>query len=136
MNDGSGFGFGLGSAFSLFVIIIGGGLMYGCPQYNVYYSRLDGEARLARAESERQVQVRDAQGKLDAAGRLAQAEVERAKGVAEANKIIGSSLHDNEAYLKYLWINELGMNGKSPTVIYVPTEANIPILEAGRHIAK
>jgi hypothetical protein len=58
-------------------------------------------------------------------------EVERAKGVASANKIIGDSLKDNEAYLRYLWIADM-TNNKAPSVIYVPTEANIPILEAGR----
>ena len=79
----------------------------------------------------KQVQVRDAQGKLDAAKLLAQVEVERAKGVASANKIIGDSLKDNEAYLRYLWITDM-TNNKAPSVIYVPTEANIPILEAGR----
>lgn len=115
----------------LFVVVTAGGL-WGCPQYNVYSSRLDGEAKLARAEYERQVQVRDAQGRLDSAGRLADAEVRRAEGVAKANAIIGESLKNNEAYLKYLWINELGNGGKAPTVIYVPTEANIPILEAGK----
>lgn len=135
MSDGEGAaGFGFGAAVSLFVVVIGGSLMWGCPQYNVYSSRLDGEAKLARAEYERQVQVRDAQGKLDSSGRLADAEVRRAEGVAKANAIIGESLKNNEAYLKYLWINELGNAGKAPTVIYVPTEANIPILEAGRSL--
>ena len=61
---------------------------------------------------------------------LASAEVERAKGVAEANKIIGESLNGNDAYLRYLWIERLGQNGQD--VIYIPTEAGLPILEAGR----
>ena len=38
---------------------------------------------------------------------LAQAEIERAKGVAEANRIIGDSLKGNESYLRYLWISGL-----------------------------
>lgn len=128
----TGIGFGFGSAVSLFVILVLGGLMYGCPQYSVYQQRLSGEAELARAEYSRQVQVKDAQGRLDAAGRLADAEVRRAEGVAKANAIIGESLKGNEAYLRYLWITDVTANNKNPTVIYVPTEANIPILEAGR----
>jgi regulator of protease activity HflC (stomatin/prohibitin superfamily) len=103
---------------------------WGCPQYNVYSARMDGEAKLAHAQSEREVQVRDAQGKLEAASLLAKAEVERAKGVAEANKVIGSSLKDNEAYLRWLYID--GLKEKTGEVIYVPTEAGLPILEAGR----
>lgn len=108
-----------------------GGCMYGYPQYNVYSSRMEGEAELAKAEYSKQVQVREADGKLAAASRLASVEVARATGVAQANKIIGDSLKDNEAYLRYLWITDLGQN-KAPTVIYVPTEANLPILEAGK----
>ena len=68
----------------------------------------------------------------ESAKMLGEAEVERARGVAEANKIIGESLHNNEAYLRYLWINGLKDNGHAPQVIYVPTEAGLPILEAGR----
>jgi regulator of protease activity HflC (stomatin/prohibitin superfamily) len=115
--------------FLLFILIAFS--MWGCPQYNVYTQRLDGEAELAKAEYSRQVAVREAQAKKDSASLLADAEVARAHGVAQANEIIGKSLQNNEAYLKYLWITDVTGN-KTPTVIYVPTEANIPILEAGR----
>lgn len=104
--------------------------MYGCPKYNVYTSRLHGEAKLAHAQAEREVQVKDAQGKFEAATHLANAEIERAKGVAKANQIIGESLKNNEPYLRYLWIHNLEVGNNS--VIYVPTEAGLPILEAGK----
>lgn len=61
---------------------------------------------------------------------LAQAEVECAKDVAQANKIIGDSLKDNEAYLRYLFVNNLA--DTKGQVIYIPTEAGLPILEAIR----
>lgn len=126
----------LGWMFSVITIL---GLCFGgvasCmryyPEYNVYQQRMAGEANLARAEYEKKVQVADAEGKKAAAQALADAEVIRATGVAKANQIIGNSLRDNEAYLKYLWITDVTGN-KAPSVIYVPTEANIPILEAGR----
>jgi len=105
--------------------------MWGCPQYLVYSQRMDGEAQLAHAHAARQVQIQDAQSKLEAARSLALAEIERAKGVAEANKIIGHSLQDNEAYLRYLYIEGLKEN-KGEQIIYVPTEAGLPILEAGK----
>lgn len=111
-----------------FFLIAGG--MYGCPQYSVYEQRLAGEAELAKASYNKQVQVQDAQAKYEAAKSLAQAEVERSKGVAQANKIIGSSLKNNEEYLRYLWIHNLAE--KNGDVIYVPTEAGLPILEAGK----
>lgn len=117
--------------FCLFGLMAFG--MWGCPQYHVYSSRLEGEAELAKAEYSKKVQVQEAEGRLAAAEKLAQVEVARAGGVAQANKIIGDSLKNNEAYLRYLWITDL-TNNKAPTVIYVPTEANIPILEAGRSL--
>ena len=115
----------------LLCLLVGGGC-YGYPQYQVYSARLHGEAQLAEAESSRKVQIADAHGKEEAAKSLAGAEIERAKGVAEANRIIGMSLKDNPEYLTYLWIKEVNADGNS--VIYIPTEAGIPILEAGRQI--
>lgn len=110
-----------------------GGIVWaiqGYQTFKVYSARMAGEAKLAEAESERQIQIADAKGRMEAAHMLASAEVERAKGVAEANKIIGESLNGNDAYLRYLWIERLGQNGQD--VIYIPTEAGLPILEAGR----
>lgn len=104
--------------------------MWGCPQYDVWQQKLSGEAQLAKAEGNRQIAVLEARAKLESAKSLADAEVERAKGVAAANKIIGDSLHGNEGYLRYLWIQALEHG--SHEVIYVPTEANLPIMEAGR----
>lgn len=114
-------------------VLLGGGTVggcYGCPQYRVYEQRLAGEAKLREAESSRQIQIEDAKGKEQAAKLLAQAEVERAKGVAEANRIIGDSLKNNPEYLTFKWIEQVNADGNS--VIYIPTEAGIPILEANR----
>jgi regulator of protease activity HflC (stomatin/prohibitin superfamily) len=107
---------------------------WGCPRWNVYRARLAGQAELAQADSNRQIATLEARAKHESAKELAQAEVERAKGVAQANKIIGDSLHGNEDYLRYLWIHTLGE--KQGDVIYVPTEANLPILEATRRMGK
>jgi hypothetical protein len=55
--------------------------------------------------------------------------------VAEANKIIGEGLRGHEEYLRYLWIMALEHVAAAPngsTVVYVPTEANLPIMEASR----
>lgn len=123
----------------IFVLIFGACAL--SAKYNVWSSGLSGEAELKQAEWNRQIAVREAQAKNDAANMLseskikiakgdAQAEIERAKGVATANKIIGDSLKGNEDYLRYLWIT--GLHQQSSQVIYVPTEANLPILEANR----
>lgn len=104
--------------------------LVGCPQYNVWQQEMEGRAELARATSNRQIKIQEANATKESAKLLAEAEVERAKGVAAANTIIGNSLKDNESYLRYLWIQ--GLQDKDNNVIYVPTEANLPILEAGK----
>jgi len=103
---------------------------YVYHNYNVWVQGQAGKAELAKADWNRQIAVREAKAKEESATLLAHAEVIRAKGVAKANKIIGDSLNNNEAYLKYLWIQNLE-NSKNQ-VIYVPTETNLPILEASR----
>lgn len=105
--------------------------MVGMPKYYVYSAHMAGEAELAQADANRQIQVREATAKRDAATMLAQAEVERAKGVAKANEIIGKSLEGNDAYLRYLWIDKLA-EGTQRETIYVPSQGGLPILESGR----
>ena len=67
---------------------------------------------------------------LEKAKKDAQIEVARAKGAAEANKIIAESL--DPAYIQYLWVQ--GLQDGSSEVIYVPTETNLPVLEAVRQL--
>lgn len=101
------------------------------PTYRVWSSGKAGEAELAQAEYNRQIIVRQAQAKLDASILDAEAEVERAKGVSQANTIIADGLGGPEGYLRYLYIHMLEEAGEKQ-VIYVPTEASLPILEAGK----
>lgn len=111
-----------------------GGCAFGYPKYKVWSAQMEGEAEFAQAEQNRRIAVLEAESKLDAAKSLAAAEVERAKGVAQANEIIGQSLKGNESYLRWQWIQNLE-NGNN-AVIYIPTEAGLPILEAGRRSAQ
>lgn len=127
MNEDMKIGCLIAAIFFGLVGLIGGGC-YGYPKYHVYEQRMAGEARLREAESSRMIAIEEAKAKRESAKMLSEAEVERARGVAEANKIIGESLAGNEAYLRYLWIQ--GLNDGSSEVIYIPTEANLPILEA------
>ncbi len=120
-----------GGFFILTVLI--GGVMVGCPKYNVWEQGLAGQAELARAEQNRQIAINEAKAIADSAKYKADAEIERARGVAQANKIIGESLKGNEMYLRYLYIDMLrDTGGSGRETIYIPTEANMPILEAGR----
>lgn len=104
--------------------------MAGCPYYNVWEQGMAGKAALMKATQDRQIAVQEAEAKKESAGSLAEAEVIRARGVARANQIIGDSLKNNEAYLRYLWVDSLQQTKNQ--VIYVPTEANLPVMEATR----
>lgn len=104
--------------------------MWGLPQYAVWSAEMRGKAELAQAEQNRQIAVREAMAMKDAATLKAEAEVERAKGVAAANAIIADGLKGHDEYLRYLWIQ--GLENNPQAVIYVPTEAGLPILEAGK----
>ena len=112
------------------ILIVSTLLMWGCPNYRVYQQNLEGEAELARATQNRQISIQEAQAKKESAKDLAEAEVIRASGAARANKIIGESLKGNEAYLHYLFINN--MENTKNQVIYIPTESGLPILESQR----
>lgn len=101
--------------------------LWGCPQYQVYEQEKAGEAEFKKAEQNRRVKVLEAQAKLDSA--KLEAEVARARGVAGANKIIADGLRGNDEYLRYLWIDKVA-GTTNREVVYVPTEANLPILEA------
>ena len=118
-------------SFIVFILLVGiiTGLMAGLPLYNVWMLEMSGKADLAEAEWNRQIAIQEAMASKQSASHLADAEIIRAKGVSEANKIIGDSLKNNDAYLRYLWIQ--GLHDGSSEIIYVPTEANLPILEAG-----
>lgn len=114
-------------AFLILAVVIGL-ILY--PVYNVWARELGGKAELKEAEWNRQIAIEEAQARLESSKLDAQAE--RAKGVAEANEIIGVSLRGNEVYLRYLWIQ--GLHDGSSEIIYIPTEANLPILEATRNV--
>lgn len=88
------------------------------------------KALIEQAKAENESATLQAEARIKIAKAQAQAEIERAKGVAEANRIIGQSLKGNTEYLKYLMIQ--GLNEGEGNRIYIPTEAGLPILEAGK----
>lgn len=119
---------GYATLLTLAAVVVLAGLFFGLPQYGVYTKTLNGKAQLQEAEFTRQVAVLEAKAKLDSAKELAMAEVERAKGVAQANQIIGDSLKGNREYLQYLYITGLEDGAKNGNkTIYVPTEGGMPV---------
>jgi regulator of protease activity HflC (stomatin/prohibitin superfamily) len=79
----------------------------------------------AKLTAEQRVQQKEFE--LQQAEKDAEIEVARAKGAAQAQKIIRATL--SESYLHYLWVQTLSQN---PNVIYVATEANLPIFKSVR----
>lgn len=128
--------------FAIAIAVLGGllfGLMATWAEFRGYFQEKRGEAALREADWDRQIAITEANAAneaatLNAEARIkmetanAEAEIVRARGVAEANKIIAEGLKDNEEYLQYKWIDKLG----GAQVIYVPTEAGLPILESGK----
>jgi len=114
----------------IFIIVFICVLVFTVPMYFRYQTRMDAQNELAAQQYLKQVAIATAESKNESAKFEAQAEVTRAEGVAKANKIIGDSLTNNEAYLRYLFVNNLEHTQNQ--IIYVPTEANLPIMEATR----
>ena len=99
------------------------------PWYNVWSQEMEGKAEFAKAEQNRKIKIEEAKANLEAEKLNAQAEIERAKGAAEAIRIENGSI--TPTYIQYLWVRQQS-NLSNKTVIYVPTETNLPILESTR----
>lgn len=104
-------------------------LFFIVPWYNVWQQEMAGKAEFAKAEQNRKIKIEEARANLEAEKLNAQAEIERAKGAAEAIRIENGSL--TPTYIQYLWVRQQS-DLSDKTVIYVPTETNLPILESAR----
>lgn len=112
------------------ILALIGFLFWFFPVWNVWSSRKSGQAQLAEAEYREQVAIAEARARLNSAEMNKQAEVIEAEAVAKSIETIGDALKRNEGYLRWQWIKMMDRNNSS--TIYVPTEANLPILEAGK----
>ena len=99
------------------------------PWYNVWSQEMEGKAEFAKAEQNRKIKIEEARANLEAEKLNAQAEIERAKGAAEAIKIENGSI--TPTYIQYLWVRQQS-DLSNKTVIYIPTETNLPLLESTR----
>lgn len=97
------------------------------PWYNVWSQEMEGKAEFAKAEQNRKIKIEEARANLEAEKLNAQAEIERAKGAAEAIKIENGSI--TPTYIQYLWVRQQS-DLSDKTVIYIPTESNLPLLES------
>jgi hypothetical protein len=104
--------------------------LWGFPRYRVWFAHQKGLADLARAQNEQQIQGAHANGRLKAADLNKAAAIIEAEAVAKQIEIIGDNLKQHDLYLRWQWIKM--MEERKGETIYVPTEANLPILEAIR----
>lgn len=98
--------------------------MWGFPKWNVWRAGMAGEAALKQAQQTRQIMVTQAQAELDSS-------TLRARAIG----IVGQATKDFPEYRQQEFIGafaEALKEGNIEQIIYVPTEANIPIIETGR----
>ena len=110
-------------------VVVLASLFFIIPWYNVWQQEMSGKAEFAKAEQNRKIKIEEAKANLEAEKLNAQAEIERAKGAAEAIRIENGSL--TPTYIQYLWVRQQNANTNNK-IIYIPTEAGLPVLEAGR----
>lgn len=113
----------------LVVVLLGIAMAFVIPWYNVWSQEMEGKAEFAKAEQNRKIKIEEARSNLEAEKLNAQAEVERAKGAAEAIRIENGSI--TPTYIQYLWVRQQS-DLSDKTVIYIPTETNLPLLESTR----
>lgn len=108
------------------VALIAAAMAFG-PRYIVWRQEMRGKAEFAQAEQNRRIKIEEAKANLEAEKLNAQAEIERAKGAAEAIRIENGQI--TTTYIQYLWVRQQSGNSIQK-IIYIPTEASMPILEA------
>lgn len=120
----------IGGIITAIAVIFGvlAALYFGFQWMKVYSREQTGKAQLAEARFSKQVQLEQAKSNLEAQKLNAQAEVERARGAAQAIDIENGKLTDR--YIRYLYVQNL--ENLDTSLIYVPTEGGLPLLEAGR----
>lgn len=107
-----------------------GGLFWFFPVYEVWASKKRGEAALEEANYREQIAIAEARARKSAATLNKEAEIIDAEAVSISVGTIGEALQKNDSYLRWQWIKM--MDNTDNSTIYVPTEANLPILEANR----
>jgi regulator of protease activity HflC (stomatin/prohibitin superfamily) len=89
----------------------------------------EGKQILLKSESSKKAKIEQAKADLESAKLEAETRLIEAEAKAKSINAISKSLKDNPEYLKYLMIE--GMN-KGKNKVYIPTEANLPILEINK----
>ena len=108
--------------FGIFVAMAAG-IVFGYPVYKVWEQSKAGEAALAKDTQDRQIKVQEAEAEMEAASKQ-----------AEANRILGESIRQYPESMEQKWVEAIEKT--SNQVIYLPTEASVPITESARMAQK
>lgn len=106
------------------IVMIVAAWMFFYPNYRVWSQEMRGKAALAEASQSKMIQIEQAR-----------AELESSQLRAEAIVIMGQAAKDYPEYRQQEFVGAFGealREGSINQIIYVPTEGNIPILEAGK----
>ena len=109
---------------TLIIIAVIGLLFFAIPMWNVWRMGLSGEAELNKAEQTKKIMIE-----------TARAEMEASSLRARAIEIMGGAAKKYPEYRQQEFIQAIGealREGDIDQIIYVPTESNIPITEAGK----
>lgn len=112
------------SIVATLIIAIVAIFFWALPVWWVWKQGLSGEAELNKAEQTKQIMIE-----------TAKAEEDSAKYRARAIEIMGEAAKKYPEYRQQEFMQAFGealREGNVSQIIYVPTEANLPILEAGK----
>jgi len=121
----------LGAAVFMLLVWI----LIGYPHWRVWAAHQKGLADLAQANNDQQIQIAKAKARKEAATLNKDAAIIEAEAVSAQIEKIGQQLTTHDLYLRWQWIEMMKAHAEheeGTTVIYVPTEANLPVLEATR----
>lgn len=110
------------------IALILGGVVWGYPQYKIYKQEMQGEANFKQAQYEKQIMILEANARMEAGKLDNERQLNDANATARANEIVAGSL--DPMYINYLVANKLV--DANTDVVYIPTEAGLPIMEAAR----
>lgn len=113
----------VGAVSMVVCFAIAAGIAFGYPNYLVWEQGKQGEAALAKATQDRQIKVQEAEAEMEAASKQ-----------AEANKVLGESVREYPEAMEQKWVEAIAHTQNQ--VIYLPTEASVPITESGRMALK
>jgi hypothetical protein len=131
---------------ALVAVLVAIGLaLYGCPQYNVYSSRMQGQAELAQAQGNRMALVAQAGAEDEASIKRAEAAGRRVAGWVKAAKegcaTLGRSSGDDQKTCEDMLIRDnltfsVAHEGAQGVTLVIGTSANVSVPATGAETDK